>query len=60
MRIISSQTAEGRGSKVETLPGGTNLGEIDDPKILYKQTIKRFTYSVSICPTGADDGQSPT
>ena len=24
------QTAEGRGSKVETLPGGTNLGEIDD------------------------------
>ena len=26
------QTAEGRGSKVETLPGGTNLGEIDDLK----------------------------
>ena len=24
------QTAEGRGSKVDTLPGGTNLGEIDD------------------------------
>jgi hypothetical protein len=24
------QTAEGRGSKVEILPGGTNLGEIDD------------------------------
>ena len=23
------QTAEGRGSKVDTLPGGTNLGEID-------------------------------
>jgi len=26
------QTAEGRGSKVEVLPGGTNLGEIDDLK----------------------------
>ena len=26
------QTAEGRGSKVDTLPGGTNLGEIDDLK----------------------------
>ena len=24
------QTSEGRGSKVELLPGGTNLGEIDD------------------------------
>ena len=26
------QTAEGRGSKVETLPGGENLGQIDDLK----------------------------
>ena len=25
-----AQTAEGRGSKVETLPGGENLGQIDD------------------------------
>ena len=39
------QTAEGRGSKVETLPGGTNLGEIDDLKILHKQIVKRFKNS---------------
>ena len=36
------QTAEGRGSKVDTLPGGTNLGEIDDLKILHKQIIQRI------------------
>ena len=36
------QTAEGRGSKVDTLPGGTNLGEIDDLKILHKQIVQRI------------------
>ena len=28
-----AQTADGRGSKVDTLPGGDNLGEINDCKI---------------------------
>ena len=27
-------TAEGRGSSIEVLPGGQNLGEIDDLEIL--------------------------
>jgi len=31
------QTAEGRGSKVDTLPGGTNLGEIDDLKFFTEE-----------------------
>ena len=33
------QTAEGRGSKVETLPGGTNLGEIDDLKYFTNKLV---------------------
>ena len=34
------QTAEGRGSKVETLPGGTNLGEIDDLKFFTNKLFR--------------------
>ena len=42
------QTAEGRGSKVETLPGGTNLGEIDDLKYFTAtfKTIEQFLYDM--------------
>ena len=35
-----AQTAEGRGSKVETLPGGQNLGEIDDLKYFNNKLMK--------------------
>ena len=34
------QTAEGRGSKVDTLPGGTNLGEIDDLKFFTNKLFR--------------------
>ena len=50
------QTAEGRGSKVETLPGGTNLGEIDDLKYFTNKLFRGLRIPSSYLPTGADDG----
>ena len=52
------QTAEGRGSKVETLPGGTSLGEIDDLKYFTNKLLRGLRIPSSYLPTGADDGQS--
>ena len=52
------QTAEGRGSKVETLPGGTNLGEIDDLKYFTNKLFRALRIPSSYLPTGADDGGS--
>ena len=52
------QTAEGRGSKVETLPGGTNLGEIDDLKFFTNKLARALRIPSSYLPTGADDSQS--
>jgi hypothetical protein len=49
------QTAEGRGSKVETLPGGTNLGEIDDLKYFTNKLFRGLRIPSSYLPTGADD-----
>jgi hypothetical protein len=51
-------TAEGRGSKVETLPGGTNLGEIDDLKYFTNKLFRGLRIPSSYLPTGADDGAS--
>ena len=51
-------TAEGRGSKVETLPGGTNLGEIDDLKYFTNKLFRGLRIPSSYLPTGADDGQA--
>ncbi len=50
------QTAEGRGSKVETLPGGTNLGEIDDLRYFTNKLVRGLRIPSSYLPTGADDG----
>ena len=52
------QTAEGRGSKVDTLPGGTNLGEIDDLKYFTNKLMRALRIPSSYLPTGADDGQA--
>jgi len=51
------QTAEGRGSKVETLPGGTNLGEIDDLKYFTNKLFRALRIPSSYLPTGPDDSQ---
>lgn len=52
------QTAEGRGSKVDTLPGGTNLGEIDDLRFFTNKLFRALRIPSSYLPTGADDSAS--
>jgi hypothetical protein len=52
------QTAEGRGSKVDTLPGGTNLGEIDDLRFFTNKLMRALRIPSSYLPTGADDSQA--
>ena len=49
------QTAEGRGSKVETLPGGENLGQIDDLKYFTNKLIRGLRIPSSYLPTAAQD-----
>ena len=50
-----AQTADGRGSKVETLPGGTGLGEIDDLKYFTNKMLRGLRIPSSYLPTGPDD-----
>jgi hypothetical protein len=52
------QTAEGRGSKVDTLPGGTNLGEIDDLRYFTNKLLRGLRIPSSYLPTGAEDANS--
>jgi Bacteriophage T4-like portal protein (Gp20) len=52
------QTAEGRGSKVEILQGGQNLGEIDDLKFFTNKLFRALRIPSSYLPTGSDDGGS--
>jgi hypothetical protein len=49
------QTADGRGSSVEVLPGGSNLGEIDDLKYFNNKMIRALRVPSSYLPTGPDD-----
>lgn len=49
-------TSEGRGSKVETLPGGDNLGDIDDLKYFNNKMLRALGVPSSYLPTGPDDG----
>jgi hypothetical protein len=51
-------TADGRGSKVETLPGGENLGQIDDLKFFTNKMMRALRIPSSYLPTGPDDGTS--
>jgi hypothetical protein len=52
------QTAEGRGSKVEILQGGQNLGEIDDLRYFTNKLFRALRIPSSYLPTGPDDGGS--
>jgi len=49
------QTAEGRGSKVDVLPGGTNLGEISDLLFFTQKLMRALRIPSSYLPTGTDD-----
>ena len=48
-------TSEGRGSEVTTLPGGSNLGEIDDLKYFNNKMARGLRVPSSYLPTGPDD-----
>jgi hypothetical protein len=50
------QTADGRGSTVDTLPGGSNLGEITDLKFFTNKLFRGLRIPASYLPTGIDDG----
>jgi len=52
------QTADGRGSTVETLPGGSNLGEITDLHYFTNKLFRGLRIPASYLPTGLDDGTS--
>jgi hypothetical protein len=47
--------ASGRGSSVDTLAGGTNLGEIDDLKYFNNKMARGLRVPSSYLPTGPDD-----
>ena len=51
-----AQTGEGRGSKVDVLQGGNNLGEIDDLKYFNNKLMRGLRVPSSYLPTGPDDG----
>jgi len=50
------QTADGKGSKVDTLPGGDNLGEIDDLKYFNNKLLRGLRVPSSYLPYGPEDG----
>lgn len=52
-------TAEGRGSSVEVLPGGQNLGEIDDLKYFNNRLARGLRVPSSYLPTGPEDNSTP-
>jgi hypothetical protein len=49
------QGADGRGSSVDTLQGGSNLGEIDDLKYFNNKMARGLRVPSSYLPTGPDD-----
>ena len=53
-----AQTAEGRGSKVDTLPGGENLGQIDDLRYFNNKLLRGLRIPASYLPTGPEDGSA--
>lgn len=53
-----AQTADGRGSKVDTLPGGENLGQIDDLRYFNNKLLRGLRIPSSYLPTGPDDGSA--
>jgi len=51
-------TADGRGSSVETLPGGENLGEINDLTYFNNKLVRGLRIPSSYLPTGSDEGHA--
>jgi hypothetical protein len=51
-------SSEGKGSKVETLPGGDNLGSIDDLRYFNNKMLRALGVPSSYLPSGPDDGSN--
>jgi hypothetical protein len=51
-----ASTADGRGSKVDTLPSGENLGQIDDLRFFSNKLFRGLGIPSSYLPTGPEDG----
>ena len=51
------QTADGRGSKVEVMPGGSNLGEITDLRFFTNKMFRGLRIPSSYLPTGDDESE---
>lgn len=51
------QSADGRGSSVDVLPGGQNLGEIDDLKYFNNKLARGLRVPSSYLPTGPEDSE---
>ena len=49
-------TADGRGSSVDVLPGGNNLGEITDLRFFTNKLFRGLRIPSSYLPTTAEDG----
>jgi len=52
-------TSDGKGSSVELLAGGQNLGEIDDLKYFNNRLARGLRVPSSYLPTGPDDNTTP-
>ena len=52
-------TADGRGSSVDLLQGGQNLGEIDDLRYFNNRLARGLRVPSSYLPTGPDDNTTP-
>jgi hypothetical protein len=48
--------SEGKGTRIESLAGGENLGQIDDLKYFNNKMIRGLGIPSSYLPTGAEDG----
>ena len=52
------QTPDGRGSSVEVLPGGSNLGEITDLRFFTNKLFRGLRIPASYLPTQTDEAQN--
>lgn len=54
-----STNSEGKGTRIETLQGGDNLGQIDDLRYFNNKLVRGLSIPSSYLPTGPDDGTTP-
>ena len=53
-----AQSADGRGSSIDVLPGGENIGQIDDLRYFNNKMMRALGVPSSYLPTGPEDGSA--